>query len=637
MSDVRARGPRGGLALALLLAAAISAGGTWAQTDEEEPITTDSRPEPAREDIREAQSLEAEPVRPTRTDKPGQVTEQEQREPLPTDERPERPTDSTLKPADPARVEQRPQERPDATPVETPIEKPKERPEEKPTEQPVDAIEPRPVEEEAAEEKPVEEEPVEEEPVDEEPAKEEPLVEEPPVEDPPVEKPAEEPEEPTEEQPVDRPDEAEPETEQEPEEDETEAPATETDTPTETQEPARPRQPERQRTRPRVDRGGSLMNAGPATLPPTPPAPSSPPADDSTADPAAPDDDIEPGELVLVSEDMPAAMAAAGELAGYQLRVKSRQTLGELGLVVSVFRLPPDADTRTLITQIRSQQPHLNLDANQRYRLMSDARKRYGQTSLGWHPQATLCLSDANVGLLDTAVAEDHPALAERPINQKQFVRAKPAAADHGTAIASLWLGQADAGFAPLLPEANLSVAAIFRQRGEQTETTTDILVSALDWLLGEEVEAINLSLGGQDNRIVALVLEQLLERDILLVAAAGNQGPDQPPLYPAAQAGVLSATAVDADRRIYAHANRGDRIDFAAPGVQLWAANQDSAGYQTGTSYAAPLVLATLLAEKRAGGAWLERAQQASLDLGEPGKDDTFGWGLIQWPEDCQ
>lgn len=628
MSDVRAHGPRrelkGGFALALLLAALMSTGGAWAQadekpTDEQRPITTDGRPEQAREDVREAQTLEAEQARPARSDKPGQVTDQEPREPLPTDERPERPSDDTLKPANPARVEQRPVE------------------------------------------EPVEEEPVEEEPVDEEPAKEEPVVDEPPVEDPPaedttvedttvedppvedrpVEKPAEEPEEPTEEQPVDRPDEAKPETGQEPEEDEPEAPSTETETPTETQQPAQPRQPERQRTRPRVDRGGSLMNAGPATLPPTPPSPTSPrtspPADDSSADPAAPEDDIEPGELVLVSEDMPAAMAAAGELAGYQLRVKSRQTLGELGLVISVFRLPPDANTRALVSEIQSQQPHLNLDANQRYRLMSDARKHYGQTALGWHPQATLCLSDARVGLLDTAVAADHPALAERSIKQKQFVRAQPAAADHGTAIASLWLGQPDAGFAPLLPEANLSVAAIFRQRGEQTETTTDILVNALDWLLGEEVEAINLSLGGQDNRIVALVLEQLLERDILLVAAAGNQGPEQLPLYPAAQAGVLSATAVDADRRVYAHANRGEPIDFAAPGVQLWAANQEGANYQTGTSYASPLVLATLLAEKRAGGEWLVRAQQASLDLGEPGKDETFGWGLVQWPERCR
>ena len=46
------------------------------------------------------------------------------------------------------------------------------------------------------------------------------------------------------------------------------------------------------------------------------------------------------------------------------------------------------------------------------------------------------------------------------------------------------------------------------------------------------------------------------LNRDIILVAAAGNAGPYAEPLYPAALVGVVAVTAVDDRNRIYRQAN---------------------------------------------------------------------------------
>lgn len=389
---------------------------------------------------------------------------------------------------------------------------------------------------------------------------------------------------------------------------------------------------------PRVERGGSLIGSGPSSIPP--------PAFSSTDDQASivstdrtPSNavgDFEPGELVLISEDMPDAVAMARELAGYRLRIKSRQTLEQLGLVISVFRLPTGADTLALLTEIRQQTPNIRLDVNQRYRLMAGPRQRYGQEMIGLSMDSTSCLGNVRVGLLDTAVNPGHPALAGRSIDMAQFAGPTPAPTDHGTAIASLWVGDPDQGFTPLMQEASISVAAVFRQRGNDTDTTTDILARGMDWLLGQGVEAINLSLGGRENRILDLVLQRLLAQEILLVAAAGSLGPEGPAVYPAAHPGVIAVTAVDANKRHYERANLGDYLDFAAPGVHVWAATENGTAYHSGTSYAVPFVLAALMAEKRLYNDWLQNSFESALDLGPLGKDPIYGWGLVRWPAGC-
>ncbi|PCK05859.1 MAG: hypothetical protein COA42_17795, partial [Alteromonadaceae bacterium] len=111
----------------------------------------------------------------------------------------------------------------------------------------------------------------------------------------------------------------------------------------------------------------------------------------------------------------------------------------------------------------------------------------------------------------------------------------------------------------------------------------------------------------------------------------AGNSGPDAPPVYPAAQQGVTAVTAVDAALRLYDQANHGDYIEFAAPGVDVWAADAQEAGqYHTGTSFAAPFVAAALALVGR------DKLIQSAIDLGATGKDSEFGYGLVALPQVC-
>jgi len=124
-----------------------------------------------------------------------------------------------------------------------------------------------------------------------------------------------------------------------------------------------------------------------------------------------------------------------------------------------------------------------------------------------------------------------------------------------------------------------------------------------------------------------------------VLVAAVGNDGPAAPERYPAAYAGVVGVTSVDAHRAVQIDANRGGDVAFAARGVDVRAAGlEGSYASLTGTSYAAPLVAARFaLLMPRPDPAAVARAwvslKAASIDLGAPGRDAVFGYGYLDPP----
>src|SRR5690606_15290726 len=80
-------------------------------------------------------------------------------------------------------------------------------------------------------------------------------------------------------------------------------------------------------------------------------------------------------------------------------------------------------------------------------------------------------------------------------------------------------------------------------------------------------------------------------ERDIVLVAAAGNNGPGAPYGYPAAYDGVIAVTATDGKDQIMAQANRGPYVFVSAPGVDVLAPVGGGQDLVTGTSFAAAIV----------------------------------------------
>ncbi len=117
-----------------------------------------------------------------------------------------------------------------------------------------------------------------------------------------------------------------------------------------------------------------------------------------------------------------------------------------------------------------------------------------------WPRSAERCGSKARIGLIDTGIDVLHPALKGQRITTRSFLSAgiDKAPTDHGTAIASLLVGKpAQPEYAGLVPAAELFAATVFRLRDdEQIETTSELIVKALDWLTGQRVRVINLSPG---------------------------------------------------------------------------------------------------------------------------------------------
>jgi len=170
--------------------------------------------------------------------------------------------------------------------------------------------------------------------------------------------------------------------------------------------------------------------------------------------------------------------------------------------------------------------------------------------------------------------------------------------------------------------------------------------------------DIINLSLGGSpfDPESQDL-LREVRAAGVVVVAAAGNEA-SSTPSYPAAYDGVISVSAVDAQRQLAGYSNTGPTIDVAAPGGNnsvdfngdgfpdgvlstsgTIGASGVSFGYAflSGTSMAAPHV-AGIVALMKSVNPGLTPADIDSLlvtgelsdDLGAPGRDDLYGYGLI-------
>jgi minor extracellular protease Epr len=256
-------------------------------------------------------------------------------------------------------------------------------------------------------------------------------------------------------------------------------------------------------------------------------------------------------------------------------------------------------------------------------------------------PMSSVCNRAVSVGMIDSAVRADHPAFApggrRTPLVTRAFIdRNLVQPAGHGTAVAGVMVGHTQ-GLQPLLPNATLySASVIYAQDAYNQWATVLNLMQALDWLISiEELHVINISMTGPPNRLLARGVAAAQRRGKVIVAAAGNDGPFAPALYPAAYEGVITATAVAVDTSVYRWANQGEHVDFAALGVSVVTARGDgTVGAESGTSMATPIISAFFACEMAAqngdAARALDRLRARATDLGAPGRDPVFGHGLL-------
>ena len=337
------------------------------------------------------------------------------------------------------------------------------------------------------------------------------------------------------------------------------------------------------------------------------------------ADPAG--EPIRRRELVLVSPS-DAALALAASLGFTTLR---DEAWAELDLREVVLGAPPGVDTAEALALLRAADPGLQVDFNHLY-------SASGEIAPGGARAPAAPRGPLRVGLVDAGVDRRHRAL--RHATGASFgCDGRFVPSEHGTAVASLLVGR-DRGFAGAAVNAELFAADVYC--GRPDGGSAEDVVRALAWMARERIAVVNLSLVGPANRLLERGVAALVQRGHLLVAAVGNDGPAAPPLFPAAYAGVVGVTGVNAGRRVLPEAAQGPHVMWAAPGADMAVARSGGGyGVARGTSFAAPLVAGLLAAElgqpdPAAAAAAVERLAASAIDLGAPGPDPVFGRGLV-------
>jgi subtilisin family serine protease len=194
-----------------------------------------------------------------------------------------------------------------------------------------------------------------------------------------------------------------------------------------------------------------------------------------------------------------------------------------------------------------------------------------------------------------------------------------------------------------LLPTARLVAYNAFAPRNGRDVADAVSLVRAISSLVRAGARVINMSLTGPSNAVLEQAVDVALQQNTVIVAAAGTDGSGGKPAFPAAYDGVIAVTAVDDELQGYGRAAHGRYVTLAAPGVRLLTArSQSDADLMSGTSYAAPFVTAAAallvaaepnLSPKQVADALIASAK----DLGRPGRDDTYGWGLLHSSNRCE
>jgi hypothetical protein len=349
---------------------------------------------------------------------------------------------------------------------------------------------------------------------------------------------------------------------------------------------------------------------------------------------------VDPGQLVALAGGEASAARLADRAAQRGYRVESRDALPDLDLVLLTFRMPPGTEAPAAIEELERLEPGVTVGLNHAYAPGPEGGapggpRLYVNALLDWPTGG--CPAQQPIGVIDTGL-DAGAALGAATVTSQGFAGDPSAAGTaHGTAVAELL-----AGPGRLQNVHIFQAAAVGDVPGADPAAGVDDIMRAVSWLNSSGVRLVNVSLAGPYNKILDRGLRAAAERGLIIVAAAGNDGPSSPPRYPAAFDFVIAVTAVDASLEPYARAPRGDYIDFAAPGVDVFVPVGGEGRYLSGTSIAAPFVTTLIAADPASAsltsvGAVRAHLARATVDLGAPGPDETFGAGLPTAPPPCR
>ncbi|KRB34404.1 peptidase S8 [Mesorhizobium sp. Root695] len=383
----------------------------------------------------------------------------------------------------------------------------------------------------------------------------------------------------------------------------------------------------------------------PAPVPTPRPAPATPPADTQAGPPpggpiVSPTDliavqppravvgDFVPDEvLVTVDGDAGTVQQIA---ASFGLQVRSQRQSRLLGTTLVRFGIPDGRPVGAVLAQLAADGRTQRREPNHVYSLQQAASiVNYAFDRIALDAKQASG-ENVRIAVIDTGIDDTNPALAGVIAGQFDAMPGVPIEKrDHGTSIDGLIAGVG--ALEGMAPGARIYHARAF----EGGKSTMDVILSALDWAAEQDVRIINMSFVGPKNDLLGVACRNARALGMVLVAAAGNNGPKAPYGYPAAFDGVIAVTATDARDGLMPQANRGAYVFISAPGVEMVAPSGAGSDVVTGTSFAAAIVsgaIANLIhaAPDRSADDIEKSLAATARDLGPKGRDNDFGYGLL-------
>lgn len=239
--------------------------------------------------------------------------------------------------------------------------------------------------------------------------------------------------------------------------------------------------------------------------------------------------------------------------------------------------------------------------------------------------------SGVRVGVVDSGLYAEHEALAGACILKGWNYIGKDAdtsdSVGHGTFVTGIITAAA--------PGAEVVPLKCFSKR---TGRMGDIIAAIYGGVDDYGCDILNLSFGlSDDSQLLREAIQYAAGKGTVLVAAVGNNGTTEIK-YPAGYSEVIGVGMVAADKTASALSQRNASVMLTAPGAGLTGPDiTGPSAYRTGggTSYACPHVAAAAaLLMQAAPGMTAEEVCVAMVggaeDLGEPGYDETYGYGLL-------
>lgn len=206
--------------------------------------------------------------------------------------------------------------------------------------------------------------------------------------------------------------------------------------------------------------------------------------------------------------------------------------------------------------------------------------------------QLTTGSQETTVAVLDTGIDQDHEDLDGQVAAETNFSKSFTPGDihGHGTHVAGIIAAKDNGlGIVGIAPDCSLLNVKVADDTGS---CSAFALAKGIIWAVDNGANVINISI---EIREPSPKLEEAINyawsQGSLIIAAAGNHGSESP-AYPAYYENCLAVAAAGPDNNLAPLSNRGDWVDVAAPGLDIYSTLPDNDyGYKSGTSFACAYV----------------------------------------------